>query len=273
MSLNKFWLGAIALLSLLLAASIGLNILLYNRASKYYLELNQTRLDPYGIDRYRDDRQTTENSEKLRVVLFGDSRAADWVVPDNNRYQFINRGIGSQTSIQTLGRFEKHVRSLEPEIVIIQVGINDLKTIALFPERRESIVTNLREHLTALVEASRELGAVAIVTTIFPVGPVPLQRQPFWSDEIEKATIEVNDYIKTLAGENVVVFDTFTVFADDRGLMFADYRKDELHVNDRGYAQLNRELLQLLDRLKLERSGRETIQLQSPPHQVDRRDV
>jgi lysophospholipase L1-like esterase len=44
-------------------------------------------------------------------------------------FSFVNRGINTQTSAQVLGRFDKHVVPLHPNIVIVQVGINDLKTI------------------------------------------------------------------------------------------------------------------------------------------------
>ncbi|NJK68936.1 MAG: hypothetical protein HC789_06100 [Microcoleus sp. CSU_2_2] len=43
------------------------------------------------------------------------------------------------------------------------------------------------------------------MTTIFPVGEVPLERKPFWSDEISRAIKEVNAYIATLAGEKTLV--------------------------------------------------------------------
>ncbi len=235
-----------ALILATLSGSIFLNFVLYNQAKKYYIELNQTRLDPVGLGYYPVDAQAMKAKSQSRVVFLGDSRAASWTSPSIRGYEFINRGIGSQTSIQVLQRFPQHLRSLKPDVVVIQVGINDLKTIALFPERRNEIAATSRANIKQLVEASRKLGAVVIVTTIFPVGEVPLMRRPFWSDEIGRAVQEINAYIATLANDKTFVFDTFSILADSQGMTVKSYEADELHLNEQGYARLNQELIQLL---------------------------
>jgi lysophospholipase L1-like esterase len=233
----------------LLGCSIFINFLLYNRVNKYYLELNQTRLDPLGLSYYPVNSQAVAKSGRSRVVFFGDSRAASWIPPKIDRYEFINRGISSQTSVQTIDRFSAHVSSLKPNLVIVQVGVNDLKTIALFPERKQEIITNCQANIQRMIQASRKLGAVVMVTTIFPTGEVPLERKPFWSDEIGLAIKEVNTYIKTLADDKTIVFDTYSLLADRHGLMLPQYRSDELHFNQQGYAILNQELARQLAKI------------------------
>jgi lysophospholipase L1-like esterase len=244
--LSKYWILLNVLVLVILGGSIYLNFLLSNRVRKYYFELNQTRLDPIGLGYYPVNSREVTKSQQFRVVFFGDSRAASWTSPTMNGYEFINRGIGSQTSIQVLQRFSSHVSPLKPDVVIIQVGINDLKAIALFPERRESIVANCKANIKRIVEDSKSLGAVAIVTTIFPAGDVPLERKPFWSDEIGQAVKEVNTFIATLADDKTILFDTFSILADSRGVMLQQYRADELHFNEQAYVTLNKELVQLI---------------------------
>ncbi len=248
MASNKLFILLTSLLLLMLGSSIVLNILLYNQAKKYYLQVNETRLDPSGLNHYPVNLKKSTDKDKIRVVFFGDSRAENWISPKISGYEFINRGISSQTSVQTVERFRYHVNSLQPNIVIIQVGVNDLKTIALFPERRESIVANCRANIKRIVDDSKNLGAVVILTTIFPVGEVPLQRKPFWSDDIAKSVNEVNAYIATLAEDKVIIFDAFSILADNQGMMLQEYASDELHLNNRGYEILNKELVQLLDK-------------------------
>ncbi len=213
MTLSKPTILSIVLL-LVLGSSIFLNILLLGRAKQYYRELNQTRLDPLGLNNHPINAQPVTNTKQTRVVFFGDSRAASWTSPNLGEYEFINRGIGSQTSVQAIEKFTYHVSSLKPKIVIIQVGVNYLKIIPLFPESRNAIVANCEANIKRIVEKSKKLGAVAIVTTIFHVGEVPLERKPFWSDEINLAIKEVNSYIATLAGEETLLFDTFPILAD-----------------------------------------------------------
>jgi len=249
MTLSKPTILSIALL-LVLGSSIFLNILLFSRAKQYYRELNQTRLDPLGLNDHPINVQPVTNTKQTRVVFFGDSRAASWIAPNLSEYEFINRGIGSQTSVQTLQRFASHVSSLKPNIVIIQVGVNDLKTIPLFPERRNAIVANCQGNIKRIVDESRNLGAVVIVTTIFPVGEVPLERKPFWSDDISRAIKEVNAYIATLAGEKIIVFDTFPILGDSQAMVLPKYRRDELHLNAQGYEILNQNLSQLLNTME-----------------------
>ncbi|KKD36430.1 GDSL-type esterase/lipase family protein [Limnoraphis robusta] len=234
----------------LLGSSIFLNFLLFNRGKQYYLELNLTRLDPLGWNAYPlDSNPPPKTNSRVRLVFFGDSRAASWLSPDMEGYEFINRGIGSQTSIQTLQRFEQHIKPLEPDIVLIQVGVNDLKTIPLFPKRKELTIADCKTNIQQIVEQSKALGAVVILTPILPVGEIPLERKPFWSDDVGLAIKEVNTYINSLASENVIIFDPFSILVDEKGVVKREYSKDELHLNSQGYKVLNQEFIQFLNSL------------------------
>lgn len=234
----------------LLGSSIAANFLLFNRGKQYYLELNLTRLDPLGWNAYPlDSNPPPKTNSRVRLVFFGDSRAASWLSPDMEGYEFINRGIGSQTSIQTLQRFEQHIKPLEPDIVLIQVGVNDLKTIPLFPQRKELTLADCKTNIQQIVEQSKALGAVVILTPILPVGEIPLERKPFWSDDVGLAIKEVNTYINSLASENVIIFDPFSILVDEKGVVKPEYSKDELHLNSQGYKVLNQELIQFLNSL------------------------
>ena len=236
-----------------LGGSIALNFLLYGQLKKYYVELNQTRLDPLGLGYYSSAPATrsAETADKTRVVFWGDSRAASWPAPDAKGYEFLNRGISSQTTVQTLKRFDAHIRPLQPDVVVIQVGINDLKTIPLFPGRRNRIMADCRVHIQQMIESSRAIGSTVIVSTILPVGEVPLERRPVWSDDVAQAVEEMNTYIATLADETVIVFDGFAVLADNQGLMQPAHRGDELHLNQAGYQQLNQAFVALLETVAL----------------------
>ncbi|MCB0007298.1 MAG: SGNH/GDSL hydrolase family protein, partial [Anaerolineales bacterium] len=160
--------------------------------------------------------------------------------------QFSNLGIGAQTSAQVLLRYEAHVAPLEPDIIVLQVGINDLKTIPLFPERREELVTDCQDNIAAIVTKARADGALVILSTVFPAGDVPLQRRPFWSAGIDAAIVEVNAFLQTLADDHILVFDSYSLLADDEGSLSSDYARDELHLNSAGYERLNEALAQLL---------------------------
>jgi lysophospholipase L1-like esterase len=254
MKSNRILLIILALLSIALAASIVLNFIIFNRGRQYYLQLNGTRLDPLGLSAYPPEanQNLPVNPNQVRVVFFGDSRAYQWTSPSGlEQFQFINRGIGSQTSIQLVERFDEHVAPLRPQIIIVQVGINDLKTIPLFPDQKETIVANYQANIEKIISASLDLGATVILTPVFPPGEIPIERRPFWSADVAEAIKEVNISMQTFAGDNVIIFDATQILADERGLVQKKYSQDFLHLNEAGYEALNHELVDILDTLKI----------------------
>ena len=226
--------------------SLAINVLLYGQFKAYYRELNEVRLDPLGLNHVT---QPQASVEKPVVIFFGDSRAAQWPAPHDGVFSqttFVNLGMGAQTSAQVLGRFDRQVPALHPNILILQVGINDLKTIPLFPERKQAIVQDCKSNIRQIVAQAVAGDAEVIVTTIFPLGQLPIERELFWSADVAAAIQEVNADIKSLAGDHVTVMDTSVALADQRGLVHAEYQQDFLHLNAAGYAALNQQLTPIL---------------------------
>jgi lysophospholipase L1-like esterase len=147
-----------------------------------------------------------------------------------------------------LGRFDQHVLPLHPKIIIVQVGINELKTIPLFPHRKDAIISNCKANIQQIVARSVNSGATVILTTIFPIGPVPLTRQLFWSPAIAQAVLEVNAYISSLKANNILILDAYSLLVE-KGQVKSNYVRDTLHLNERGYKVLNQELTKILSTL------------------------
>jgi lysophospholipase L1-like esterase len=232
----------------ILVVSLAFNGFLFLIARYYYLQLNETNLDPLKLRAFSANSlsHSVTASSTATVVFFGDSRAAQWPAPAMLKgFSFVNRGINNQSSAQVLGRFDKHVVPLHPDIIIVQVGINDLKTIPLFPEQKAVIIANCKANIQQLVARSLNSGATVILTTIFPTGPVPLTRQLFWSPEITQAVDEVNAYLYSLKARNILILDTYSLLAEN-GQVQSNYVRDTLHINIRGYKVLNQELTKVL---------------------------
>ena len=175
---------AVLLLPIILfLLSLTLNGYLFFKARQYYLELNGTRLDPLGLSFYPvKPSNDQKDDDEITVVFFGDSRAAQWPNPTGmTEYNFINRGIGSQTSVQIAARFQQHVAPLQPDLIILQMCINDLKTIPLFPQNEEAVIENCLANTDQVLAEAEQLEAKVILTTVFPVGKVPLERRIVWS--------------------------------------------------------------------------------------------
>ncbi|HET9906767.1 MAG TPA: GDSL-type esterase/lipase family protein [Anaerolineales bacterium] len=235
--MNRKVKAVFAFLCMFLVISISTNVVFFESAQRYYLLLNASKLDPLGLSAFAD---TPGNMQPPLIVFFGDSRAAEWPAPEKVRNAtFLNRGIGNQTTAQLLGRFNVHVAPLHPQIIVLQAGINDLKTIPLFPDQKEVIINNCKANLKQIVDLSLAIDARVIVTTIFPLGRVPIERRPFWSDDVEIAINDVNAFIRTLESDNVIVIETNKVLANADGLVDDQYSQDFLHLNPAGYAVLN----------------------------------
>lgn len=199
-----------------LTGSIALNFFLGRTSLRYYWLLNQTTLDPFGLLKVSSD--PINPTARQRIVMLGDSRASAWPQPPGmDSAEFINRGISGQTTVQVLGRFQQHVADLESDVVLIQAGINNLKTIPLFPDRKAEIIEQCEANIQELTSRSLDTGAKVVVTTIIPAGRVPLLRIPFWPNEVDQALESCNASIITLASDRVMVFDTSAIVTAGNG--------------------------------------------------------
>jgi lysophospholipase L1-like esterase len=235
------------LFSIVLLASLILNWFLFIQGRQYYLQLNETRLDPLGLSYYSSDatQQNFTVPSKITVLFFGDSRVISWPPPNLPGFEFINRGIGAQTSAQAFQRFNYHVEPLNPQVIVVQICINDLKTIPIFPGKSDTIVANCKANIRQIVKKSIDIGATVILTTVFPIGKVPLERRLFWSPAVALAIEDVNSYIHSLEAQNVIVFDTYSILVDN-GTTRDEFAQDFLHLNETGYAALNSEFVHIL---------------------------
>lgn len=237
------------ILLIMLVVSAAANWALFSAAQKYYYDLQNTRFSPLGLNAYHDE--PSPKSGLPRVVFYGDSRAFQWPAPNNDQFEFFNRGIGSQTSNQILLRYDEHIAPLKPDILIVQMCINELKTVPIFPNRRKQILNSCQQNTKKLIGYAAESDTTIILTTIFPVGPVPLQRRPFWSADVAQAVDEINTFLAKQASESdhVILFDSYGLLADGTGGLDSAYAFDELHLNEAGYNHLNQGLIDILDRL------------------------
>ncbi len=192
-----------------------------------YLRENLAHLDPLSLDVYPKSAPAKIPGRK-RVVFFGDSRVLAWTALDIPGYEFINRGIGDQTSAQIRLRYDQHVAPLQADILILQLCVNDLKVIPLQPALYQTIVGQCQQNLQAIIDQALAAGSDVWVTTIFPLGVVPLERRLFWSDEVATAIQEVNQYILSLQQQGVTVFDSFAILQGDHGRIKPEYSRDLL---------------------------------------------
>lgn len=235
---------------LALGASLLANVFLYRYALQKTRDLASVTLDPHGRSVHRQANQTVASQkDRVRVVLLGDSRIQQWttwaVKPDR---EILNRGVGGQTTHQVLGRIETDVLALHPDVVLLQLGINDLKAIGLYPAHRDAIAKACAENIIRIARQCQDAGAEVVLLTIFPRGPLEWARRAIWSPEIDTALSQVNQQLMTLKEPRVRVVDCSQLLAEN-GEPNAIFYDDALHLSDQGYAMLTSSLTPLLDTL------------------------
>ncbi len=260
MSLSRRGWVLVALLVGALAGMVVACVGLLGVARGRYRQELLVRLDPTSASKFvaANEKLGPRLPGQRRVVLFGDSRVEMWGPPlVVDGAEVVNRGSSGETTAQGLLRVDRDVVALQPDVVVLQYGINDLKAIGVLPEREREVVEGCALRLEAIIRRiRRECGATVVVLTVYPVGELPITRRMVWSDRTLAAVEEVNKRLRTLEGDGVVVVDCDPILGRE-GRMKADYALDDLHLLPAGYGALN-ELLLPAVRLELEkRSTRE----------------
>ena len=179
------------ILIILLITSLGFNFRFRVLLQTARLQMNEISLNPVNLKRYPQENIATEKI----MVMFGDSRIVAWRKPQLEDFLIINRGISGETSSQALLRFDYHVSYLQPKIILIQVGVNDLRMRTITTDRQE-IIADCKHNIRSIVQKSLELDSLVILTTIFPLGEgnIPSQFTTIWPSKaaIVTAIEEVN---------------------------------------------------------------------------------
>jgi len=190
----------------------------------------KVQLDPTGT--WLVEKQQATQSPA--VLLIGDSRVSQWsrFPPLDNTFIY---GFSGFTSEQVkLSLKEVHIPS-SVGIVIIQVGINDLKAIGLLEEKSTLIQQRVFANIVEISKNFLGKDIEVYVTTIIPAKKeVSFPRSLIWSDAIDESVELVNQQLRNLEVEGVNVIDAAELF-DSQDQLY----KDTLHFNKHGYKKLN----------------------------------
>ena len=204
-------------------------------------------LDWPNLSRYQNENTSVGLPEKgkQRVVFMGDSITEEWsnLYPDYfDTKGYINRGIGGQTTPQMLIRFKPDVIDLEPDIVVILAGTNDIAG-----NTGPSNVKMITDNIFSMAELARAHQIKVVLSSILPVFEYE------WAKEIKDvpATIDsVNDELKKYVNDHGLVYvDYFSPMVDQRKGLNKDYTYDGVHPNQDGYILMSSLAEKVLSRL------------------------
>ena len=204
-------------------------------------------LDWPNLKRYANDNKRVKKIKKngKRVIFMGNSitEGWDWHYPEYFKEKgYINRGIGGQTTPQMLIRFKPDVIDLEPDIVVILAGTNDIAG-----NTGPSNVKMITDNIFSMAELARAHQIKVVLSSILPVF------QYEWAKEIKDvpATIDsVNDELKKYVNDHGLVYlDYFSSMVDERKGLGGDYTSDGVHPNQDGYILMSSLAEKILSKL------------------------
>tara|TARA_B100001996_G_scaffold42221_1_gene30607 strand:- start:4978 stop:6390 length:1413 start_codon:yes stop_codon:yes gene_type:complete len=186
-----------------------------------------------NLNRYKNDNATVKKFKKNspRVVFIGNSitEGWDWHYPQffKNNKNYINRGISGQTTPQMLVRFRQDVVDLDPDIVVILAGINDVAE-----NTGPSTIKSITDNIISMSEIAVANDIKVILSSILPASDFP------WRPEIspQYKILKINSILQTYALKNNMVYlDYFSDMFDGNDGLIKQYGADSVHPNKAGY--------------------------------------
>ena len=182
-----------------------------------------------------------------RVVFMGNSITQGWAqyMPemfDNQTY--INRGIGGQTTPQMLLRFRQDVIDLQPELVVVLAGTNDIAGNTPLKD-----LETVAGHLFSMAELARAHDIKVILCSVVPAAEYPWRKGKSPDTKIPQLNKMIQDYCDV---NHAHYLDYFSAMTDGKNGLIESYGYDGVHPDEDGYkvmAELVENAIdQLLDR-------------------------
>jgi len=237
------------LLFLLITAVAGM--VLFHIYRDFYKKNALLRVDPMEFAGVKavDVEAELQDSE---IWIIGDSRVRRW--PEEllkSSSTVANLGVEGQTSSQVLYRFMNYLETDTPSLVILEVGINDLKIIGLDDRLSSSITQQYYRNIEQMIHLCKVRNIRMILINIFTVGKIELYRRLVWNSAVNEAVNAANLALKSYSDDDVIFyFDANTILSDNGRTVRPEYQDDFLHINTNGYEALNSSLQELINKIK-----------------------
>jgi len=216
------------------AASVPQTTASGHPANAYWTAHDKQLLNDFGwLARFQDadEKLGPPAPGEKRVVFMGDSITEGWHLDQSFPGKpYINRGISGQTSPQMLVRFRQDVIDLQPSVVLILAGTNDVagNTGPMTTEQTE-------ENIESMADLAAQNHIKVVLCSVLPAYDFP------WSPGLEPAPKidRVNDWMKEYAAsKNYIYVDYHSAMKDQRDGLPANLSKDGVHPNPAGYAMM-----------------------------------
>tara|TARA_B100000902_G_C27193691_1_gene855287 strand:- start:549 stop:1187 length:639 start_codon:yes stop_codon:yes gene_type:complete len=190
-------------------------------------------MDWPNLARYRleNKKLDVQSNNQNRVVFMGDSITEGWsqLYPKYfGQRGYINRGISGQTTPQMLIRFKPDVIDLDPFVVVILAGTNDIAG-----NTGPSNIKMVTDNIFSMSHLAKAYGIKVVLSSILPVYEYE------WAKEIKDVPsiiLALNDKLKEFAiSNNMEYLDYYSAVVNATGGLMEEYSPDGVHPNIKGY--------------------------------------
>ena len=185
-----------------------------------------------NLSKYREEnaKLALASSHENRIVFMGNSITEGWETlhPEFlSGKPYINRGISGQTTPQMLLRFRADVINLNPELVIILAGTNDIAG-----NTGPSSIEMIAHNIISMAQLAMINDIKIILCSVLPVYDYT------WKPGLNPVgkISALNDIIRDYAQNNGITYlDYYSSMVDNRKGLIEPYTYDGVHPNKLGY--------------------------------------
>jgi lysophospholipase L1-like esterase len=139
----------------------------------------------------------------------------------------VGRGISGQTTPQMLVRFRQDVVALQPKVVVILAGTNDIAG-----NTGPSTIEMIEDNMASMAEIAKANHIRVVLSSVLPVYDYP------WRPGLEPAgkIVALNAWLRSYAAAHGATYlDYHSAMADERQGLKAALTYDGVHPNEAGY--------------------------------------
>ncbi len=185
-----------------------------------------------NLNRFKEENKAVglPRTNEDRVVFMGNSITQGWKeqMPDFFKNpNYINRGIGGQTTPQMLLRFRQDVLKLYPKVVVILAGTNDIAG-----NTGPSTLEMIEDNIYSMAELAKAHNVEVVLCSILPVYDYP------WQTGLEPAEkiVELNRRLQNYSDKRGIVYaDFFSEMVDSQNGLRSEFTNDGVHPTKAGY--------------------------------------
>ncbi|MEN9883957.1 MAG: hypothetical protein RLZZ420_1174 [Bacteroidota bacterium] len=168
-----------------------------------------------------------------RVVFLGNSIFEGWLRLRPEFFAgkpYYDRGISGQTTPQMLLRFYEDVLALDPEVIVLKAGINDIAQNS-GPYNPLQTLNNIK----AIAQLARANGIKVILCSVLPASDFRWRPGLEPGDKVIALNNAIRDFAKS---DGFYYLDLYSSVVDDKKGMKAEYANDGVHPTVEGYKVL-----------------------------------